>query len=271
MGQKTKYEYSSDEVLAYAKTQKSLISRGLLNPSAFQLPQFFCIGAQKAGTTWLYYNLKKHPQFRFRAKEIHYFDIKRNFDKPLEYYSQYFDFKNKRTICGDITPSYSLLSEDRLKFIQKLVPDAKFVMLLRNPVERVWSAALMQFVKHRNEDMSQVSVEELMPFISKKEVLERGYYIGIIEKFQKFWPAENFYIGFYDQISSEPKKLFTEIITHLGAKPELGFDDSSLTEVVHKRKQEVEIFPEIKEFLDEHYKEHIVEMKKKWGAAVSNW
>ena len=38
-------------------------------------PNFLCIGAQKSGTTWLYYNLKEHPQIWLPLyKEIHYFD-----------------------------------------------------------------------------------------------------------------------------------------------------------------------------------------------------
>ena len=40
-----------------------------------RLPDFLCIGAQKSGTTWLYHNLKQHPQVWLPpVKELHYFD-----------------------------------------------------------------------------------------------------------------------------------------------------------------------------------------------------
>ena len=37
-------------------------------------PDFIGIGAQKAGTTWLYHNLRNHPQIWIPRKEVHYFD-----------------------------------------------------------------------------------------------------------------------------------------------------------------------------------------------------
>ena len=120
-------------VLAYAKTQKSLLIRGLLNPSALSIASIFLHWSPKnRALHGSINNLKKHPQFPVLGLRKFTISTSKGIStKPLEYYSQYFDFKNKRTICGDITPSYSLLSEDRLKFIQKLVPDAKICDALK--------------------------------------------------------------------------------------------------------------------------------------------
>ena len=41
-----------------------------------QGPDFICIGAQKAGTSWLYYTLKEHPDIEFPGeKEVHFWDM----------------------------------------------------------------------------------------------------------------------------------------------------------------------------------------------------
>ena len=57
-------------------------------------PEFLGIGAQKSGTTWLYENLKKHPQLYLpKTKEIHFFDW--HFYKSIKWYCQH--FKNAKT------------------------------------------------------------------------------------------------------------------------------------------------------------------------------
>ena len=54
------------------------------------LPDFLGIGAQKAGTTWLWENLRRHPEiFVPDKKELHYFDNK--FDQSLRYYTRRFE------------------------------------------------------------------------------------------------------------------------------------------------------------------------------------
>src|SRR5947207_15540157 len=53
------------------------------------LPHFLCIGAQKAGTTWLYENLRVHPQIAVSPrKEEHYFDLR--YHRGLKYYAAQF-------------------------------------------------------------------------------------------------------------------------------------------------------------------------------------
>ncbi len=54
-------------------------------------PQFLCIGAEKAGSTWLYKNLKKHPEIWLPpVKEIHYFDEKEKLGS-VNIYKRFFD------------------------------------------------------------------------------------------------------------------------------------------------------------------------------------
>ena len=155
------------------------------------LPNFLCIGAEKSGTTWLYHNLKKHPQIWMPpVKEIHYLDeiqrkpsltildrlfdsrfynqnwrqifkeqIKSNLRHPnldnILWYSNYlFSPRNdqwytslferaRERITGDITPEYSSFKTEEVAYAYKIMPKSKIIFLLRNPIERAWSHALM--------------------------------------------------------------------------------------------------------------------------------
>jgi hypothetical protein len=104
---------------------------------------FFGVGVQKGGTTTLDRLLRLHPEIELPAgrKELHYFDDDGRFegDVPRDGYrdlqrSFYFD----RAIAGEITPSY-IYWRSALERICAYNPDARIIVLLRNPVLRAWS------------------------------------------------------------------------------------------------------------------------------------
>ena len=72
------------------------------------LPNFLCVGAQKAGTTTLYDILKQHPNIYLpKVKELHFFDKDDRYKLGLEWLTKYFvnGYKNQKAV-GEITPSY---------------------------------------------------------------------------------------------------------------------------------------------------------------------
>lgn len=152
----------------------------------------FCLGATKAGTSWLYRCLSGHSEVHLRSiKELHYFDaleagrlearrveVAANRDRlvarhkatgflkrgPLKRriadHEAYLDVLDRgadldayrayliggrsgQAVVGDFTPAYGLLPEGRLAQMASLAPDVRFVYLLRDPVERLWSHVRM--------------------------------------------------------------------------------------------------------------------------------
>ncbi len=105
-------------------------------------PNFFIIGAPKCGTTSLAAWLSEHPQvFMCPVKEPHYFsvDIRRkdrvNIDQYLSLFS---DADNVHKIIGEASTRY-LFSREAIPAILQFEPDAKFVAMVRNPVDMVYS------------------------------------------------------------------------------------------------------------------------------------
>ena len=105
------------------------------------LPDFVIIGARKAGTTFLYNLLTRHPYVEpAAAKEVHYFDnlIEK---EDVEWYSRCFPApqhrEGRRTITGEATPYLAHpLAPERMA---RVVPQARLIALLRNPVDRAYS------------------------------------------------------------------------------------------------------------------------------------
>jgi hypothetical protein len=111
------------------------------------LPTFFIIGAAKAGTTSLHYYLDQHPQIQMSAvKEPHFFAGPENgipFPPErigsLDEYERLFDPAFE--VRGEASPSYTNAPRRQgvPERIEELVPDARFVYLVRDPIERTVS------------------------------------------------------------------------------------------------------------------------------------
>jgi hypothetical protein len=110
-------------------------------PQTGALPDFVVIGAMKAGTSFFYHLLTQHPYVeRAAVKELHFFNS--HFNLGVEWYRRCFPqpkWKDgRRTITGEATPGYlrSPLAAERMAAI---VPEARLIALLRNPVDRAYS------------------------------------------------------------------------------------------------------------------------------------
>ena len=69
------------------------------------LPNFICVGANKAGTTSLQELLKQHPDVYLpEEKEIHYFDNDKSYGVGIEWYQKYYHKFDGQKAVGDISP-----------------------------------------------------------------------------------------------------------------------------------------------------------------------
>jgi len=120
--------------------------RGITSPIRLK-PDYLIIGAQKAGTSSLFKYLITHPNVAgSRPKEVHYYD--QNFDKGEFWYRRHFPtttyrwflerVKGDRLLTCEATPYY-LFHPHVPKRVARDVPNAKLIVLLRNPVDRALS------------------------------------------------------------------------------------------------------------------------------------
>jgi len=109
-------------------------------------PNFFIVGAPKAGTTSMYFYLKDHQEiFMSPIKEPNFFSVSiipsDYFLKPIrdeKKYQKLFDGITNEKVIGEATPHY-LRDPHAPKLIRDRIPHAKILIILRNPVERTFS------------------------------------------------------------------------------------------------------------------------------------
>lgn len=120
----------------------------------------FLGGTQKSGTRSLSHYFKNHPNISIqKTKEGHFFDKSCNFlenhlpiPEKIKNYHDSFAVKQKAQLLCDITPDY-IFRKNSVKRIFNYNPTAKWIILLRNPIHRAYSAWNME-VARNTEDLS---------------------------------------------------------------------------------------------------------------------
>ena len=223
-------------------------------------PNFFLVGASKAGTTSLYRYLAQHPQiYMSPMKEPHFLadevrpenfapetrpkiaqwqaDFEAYVRGPMtarfpsgpvarwEDYLRLFAGAGNRPAIGEASPCY-LWSPTAPRNIAARFPDARIVMVLRDPAERAFAQhlhtlsvvkAAMSFREHMDAALGSTAkqIGELYPF------LEFGFYGEQLRRYLDVFPRDRVLVLYYEDYQRNPLELLGNIFRFLGV--EKGF------------------------------------------------
>jgi hypothetical protein len=110
------------------------------------------IRAQKCGTSGLHYYLSLHPEVSMSTpKELNFFIAERNWPRGLDWYSRHFDPAAK--VRGEASPNYTAYPQhDGVpERMAEIVPDARLVYLVRDPIERIAAHWVHNYAKRREK------------------------------------------------------------------------------------------------------------------------
>jgi hypothetical protein len=210
-------------------------------------PDFLVIGAQRAGTTWLHRVLRQHPSLWLPpVKELHYFDrleTKRTILDPKErrrvglkqllsldpwlvsywlrarsdeWYARLFRAaKAKGLVAGEITPAYATLDETVLRRIKRLNDNIKLIFVMRDPVERAWSA--VNNAAKKGIDAS--TVEKSIKRARESGAAARSAYADTIRRLEAVFPASQVHYCFFEDLRDRPEALTSDLFAFLGVTP----------------------------------------------------
>lgn len=175
---------------------------------------------------------QKLTKFASRAKErgfatpanmatiAHLQDAKRDDD----WYRRLFTLLPDQHLRGEITPAYGLLPKEGIQHILRISPDIRLILLLRHPVERVWSHVRYTIGRRQrsnpNGSATDTSLEELRALAFSPQNRRRTQYPSIIQRFAVV-PAGRLHIDFFDRVITEPRSLLADIAHFLGVDPSL--------------------------------------------------
>lgn len=191
------------------------------------LPEFIIIGAQKSASTFVQSCLKAHKDIFIPEEEVPFFES----PDYEEYEGNLLELENlcpggeKRKIFGIKRPNYLGKSEVP-KRIYKNLPNAKLIVVLRDPIERAASA---YYHNIKYGFIPAIHIEEGIPkilgdkeFLIKNprasEILTFGLYAKCLNEYFKFFRQEDILILFHEDIIKEPAKEIGKVCSFLGVE-----------------------------------------------------
>jgi hypothetical protein len=182
----------------------------------------FIVGAQKSGTTALYTFLNDHPdiQFGFR-KELHVFDNEQiDWSEPVDQvFEQYFDQEEKASCRIDATPMY-MYWPPAMQRLHNYNPNAKILVLLRDPVERAYShwrmkekkkTATIGFSEAIRQGRSRF--DSVHPSYS---YVERGFYAAQLERIYQLFPSKQVLVLMQKELLENHEAVLNRVCDFIG-------------------------------------------------------
>jgi hypothetical protein len=176
-----------------------------------RLPDFVIIGAAKAATTWLSYNLGAHPQVFLPSQELHYFS--RFHDQGEDWYRGHFQDAQETQLIGEKSASYLADAATPLRLHCQL-PRAKLIAQLRNPIERAYSDYCMHY--RRGQVSTDIGCYLDPARTPIPRLLEHGFYHRQLMSFMRVFPREQILVLLYDDIRRRPREVFADVCGFLG-------------------------------------------------------
>lgn len=199
---------------------------------------FIGIGVEKSGTTWLVNMLKKHPDvFMPEQKELYYFNKEfahypnlKNFQygKPLSWYTSFFKDAKKNQIKGEVSPAY-LWSKNAVKDIFNFDPNIKIIVILRDPIEKIFSLYLFYL---QLGIISKMNFEQALK--KRPDLIERSLYYCSLKKYFDLFPRKNIKVMLFDDLKKDRIEFLKEIERFLDIKefiPDSVNENSNVTGV----------------------------------------
>lgn len=142
----------------------------------------------------------KSSDYINNTKRLNRFDLlcqRVEMNGDIERYRQYFRrMSNNKSVFCEISPSYASLNEDGFAAIKSLAEDVRLIFLLRNPIDRIWSALRMASKKRQNANC----LTNFEKFIVKDRFSVRTNYQQTLSKVYTIFPKERVFVEFYENL-----------------------------------------------------------------------
>lgn len=213
------------------------------------MPNFLIIGAAKAGTTSVYYYLNQHPQiYMSSVKEPRFFapefyttycngllrDNARKSVFTLTEYQKLFERVTDEIAIGEASPEYIYFPKTPER-IKQDIPNVKLIAILRNPIERAFSAFSYQV----RDGCEVLSFEQALQ-IEKQRIKsnwrpgwhykECGFYYIQLKRYFDIFPSEQIKVYLYEDLKADSLCFIQDVYRFLGV------DDSFIPNFPHQNR-----------------------------------
>ncbi|PYK18761.1 MAG: hypothetical protein DME55_05935 [Verrucomicrobia bacterium] len=232
-------------------------------------PDFLCVGAQKGGTSWLYRQLERHPEFWMPpVKELHYLNSlnkTRRFHPPrcrdqrdtsfldsmknlsalsyidLENYGRLFEHKGS-LVSGDISPAYSTVSDEIIQRVVSSFPT-----------------------------FDATDADEVIRNLLNPGVLLRSHPSKIVARWKRYVRPDLFRIFFFDDLEKNPAELRRSILQFLGADPNKPYDRLKADENRNANRKKLRLTDKVRSRVAQFFEQELKACAAELGGPAKQW
>src|SRR5207248_7971621 len=232
-------------------------------------------GTQKGGTSALDSFLRQHPEICMpdTKKELHFFDRE---DENADYKKYHANFKPKpkQRVIGEASPMY-MYWETAPYRIWKYNPKMKWILALRNPVERAFSAWNME-IKRGKEKLAFAEAIEKEPERCREALplqhrvysyVDRGFYAHQVRRLFNIFSKENVLVLLSEELRNEHQKTLRRVFEFLGVDSSFVPPEASVFEQEYTDK----INNQLRARLMEIFQFDVKELERMLGKDLSTW
>lgn len=190
------------------------------------LPNLIIIGAMKCGTTSLHYYLAQHPEIAMSGeKALDFFIEARNWQRGLAWYER--QFAKGTTVRGEASPNYTGARHypgvpERMHGV---VPDAKLVFMVRDPIARVVSHWMHSVDAGRER-------RPLSEGVRHEGYIDRSRYFRQLSEFTRYYPLERIHLIEMEDLAARRRAVLRDLFEFLEVAPD--FDSSAFDREKHR-------------------------------------
>src|SRR5258706_6328567 len=210
----------------HRRTEHRLLAR---DASDVRLPDFLIGGAPRAGTTWLYRLLDRHPgvyMARPATPEPKFFPVGGLYQKGVDFYSRtWFADVGGGRLAGEKSTDYPVSAVAAARIARDL-PSVKLVFVLRNPVDRAYSNYLWSRMNGLEvetfetalalEEQRERELPDRLRFTRPFSYFSRGLYADLLQPYLDRFPSDQRLILKFEDLVAAPERLATRLHGFLG-------------------------------------------------------
>lgn len=194
-----------------------------------KLPDWYIIGAPKCATTTMYAYIVSHPDIDpCKIKETGFYY--KQWEYGEHYYRSMFPVRRRGRLTGEATVSYLAHPLPIARRVHELTPDAKIIVMTRNPVDRAYSNYNMVY---RSGHETAPTFEEALELEEERHAkylqtdmktdpwhmyMGHGEYDLHIKRWSEYFPADRMLIVNFDDFTADPHAVLSRVWDHIGVR-----------------------------------------------------
>jgi Sulfotransferase family len=196
----------------------------------------------------------------------------------LEWYEAHFEPGNEgepKPVRGEISPEYARLKAWQVNRIAHLLPDLRIVLTLRQPIERVWSQALLELGYLAGKDVRRISSIDFLRQVERARNTLYSDYRRTIQIWSKAFGRDALHIDLFDRLRDDPETYVNGILRHIGAATPWALPAKFMKTKVHATNSLVGHNREIPEVIEWYIADRLLETTERLNelleGRVSSW